>query len=448
MFNKFSRKLKNEVALSGSFAKLVLLLGAVALFGAGCGKTNAPPASKTPISVWGIFDDAETMDSFIKTFASTELPGAKVSYRKQSPVDQYENQLLSALAENRGPDVFLIHSSWLPRWKNRLLPAPVVIMNEKQVNDQYVDLVSKDVISSGRVMALPLFMDTLALYYNKDIFNASGVSRAPKTWAEVMEIVKRTTKSNITETNQIDQSGIALGTGKNVNRASDILSILMMQNGVPMLDKDGNPGFGDNADAVRALQFYTDFANPTKDVYSWNTRSDYSIDAFATNKAAMMINYSYHMATIKAKNPRLNFGVAPLPQVDNCPTCKPVTYGGYWLLAVSKQTVSPDTAWRFVKFMTNTAANRDYLQKTGYPPARKDLIQELQSDPRIGVFANQALYAEAWSQIDNQLVDRLFTGAIDEVVTGQDTVDGALRRAAQQLRASIETARAQNNSAN
>lgn len=90
------------------------------------------------------------MDTFIKTFSNSEVPGAKVTYRKQSPVDQYENQLLSALAENRGPDVFLIHSSWLPRWKNRILPAPVAIMNEKQVNEQYVDLVSRDVVMGGR----------------------------------------------------------------------------------------------------------------------------------------------------------------------------------------------------------------------------------------------------------------------------------------------------------
>jgi multiple sugar transport system substrate-binding protein len=321
-------------------------------------------------------------------------------------------------------------------------------VNEKQVNDEYVDLVSKDVITNGRVMALPLFMDTLALYYNKDIFNANGVSRAPKTWVEVMEIVKRTTKTNAIETNQIDQHGIALGAGKNVNRASDVLSALMMQNGVSILDKDGKPSFGDKPDAVRALQFYTDFANPTKDVYTWNTRSNYSIDAFAEGKAAMMINYSYHMATIKAKNPRLNFGVAPLPQVENCTVCKPVTYGGYWLLAVSKQSTSADTAWRFARYMTNTAQGRIYLEKTGYPPARKDLVQELQNDPRIGVFASQALYADSWKQVDSRLVDRLFTDAIDGVVTGQDTADAALRRASKQLEAATNTLKAQANTAN
>lgn len=442
---KFSVLKQSKISKISKFsiARMVVLFGAIALFGAGCGKVNNQPVSKVPINVWGIFDDAETMDTFIKTFSNSEVPGAKVTYRKQSPVDQYENQLLSALAENRGPDVFLIHSSWLPRWKNRILPAPVAIMNEKQVNEQYVDLVSRDVVMGGRVMALPLFMDTLALYYNREIFNANGVSRPPRTWQEIMEVVKRTTKSNQIETNQIDQSGLAMGTAKNVNRASDILSILMMQNGVEMLDKDGNPAFGENADAVRALQFYTDFANPTKDVYNWNLRTDYSIDAFATGKAAMMINYSYHMSTIKAKNPRLNFAIAPLPQVENCATCKRVTYGGYWLFAVSKQTTNADTAWKFARFMTNMAQGRAYLEKTGYPPARKDLVQELQTSPTVGVFAGQSLYADSWKQVDSRLVDTLFNTAIDEVVTGQDTADGALRRAAQQLKAATDLAKTQ-----
>ncbi len=415
--------------------RFAVLLGAVVFLGAGCGKTNTPP-NRVPISVWGVFDDAESMRPFLQAFSNNEVPGAKVDYKKKSPVDQYENELLSALAEGRGPDVFLIHSSWLPRWKNRLLPAPQTVATEKQVREAFVDLVGQDVIMEGRVMAMPLFMDTLALYYNKDIFNTAGVARAPKTWTEVMEIVKRTTKSNSTETNQIDQHGITLGAGKNVNRASDILSILMMQNGVEMVDKNGLPAFGENPDAIRALEFFTDFANPVKDVYTWNERSDYSIDSFAEGEAAMMVNYSYHIETIKAKNPRLNFGIAPIPQVeignrDN----PPKTYGGYWLLAVSKQTTSPEVAWSFVRFMAGANQARQYIEKSGYPPARRDLVAEMQNDPRIGVFAGQSLYATSWKQADNHLVDSLFVKAIDEVVSGQDTAEGALRRAAEQLKA-------------
>lgn len=424
--------------------KFAVLLGSLALLGAGCGKTNQTP-NRSPISVWGVFDDAETMRPFLQGFTNTEVPGARVDYKKKSPVDQYESELTNALAENRGPDVFLIHSSWLPRWKNRLLPAPVELLPEKQVREAFVDEVGKNAISQGRVLALPLFMDSLALYYNKDIFNAAGIARPPKTWLEVMEIVKRTTKFNPVEQNQIDQHGITMGAGKNVNRASDILSVLMMQNGVDILDNEGIPSFSENADAVRALQFFTDFANPNKDIYTWNQRSDYSLDAFSEGEAAMMINYSYHMATIKGKNPRLNLGIAPLPQTETGNSDNPPkTYAGYWLLGVSKQTTNPDVAWRFVKYMISTPQARQYLEKSGYPPARRDLISELQSDARIGVFAGQALYASSWPQVDNRLVDKLFTEAIDQVVSGQDTAEGAMRRAGEQLKAAAKAEKQKN----
>jgi len=421
-----------------SLLRFGFLISVFVLFGAGCKSPSTPP-NKAPITVWGIFDDAETMRPFIQAFSSA-VPGARVEYKKVSPVDSYEQTLRVALSERRGPDVFLVNNSWMPRWKDALLPAPTTLVPVSSVTGgqgQFVDVVGKDMIWNSRVLGLPLFVDTLGLYYNKDIFNANSIARAPRTWLEVQEIAKRVTKFNQTEPNQIDLHGISMGTGQNVNRVSDILSILMMQNGVTMLNKDGTPAFGESGEAIKALQFYTNFANTQKDVYTWNSRSHYSIDSFAEGETAMMINYSYNMGTIKAKNPRLNFAVASLPQADTADT--PITYANYWALAVSGQTTNPDVAWRFVKFMTDTAQARSYLEKSGYPPARRDLVQELQNDSRIGMFAKQALNGVSWKQADNRIVDSLFSEAADVVVEGRDSAENVLKRAAEQLKAASST---------
>jgi len=421
--------------------RIGVLLSSIALLGIGCARTPNV-RNRPPLVVWGVFDEAETMQPLLKGFEDAN-PGTRVEYKKISPVDSYEQQLLRALAENRGPDVFLLHASWVPRWQNALLEAPAEIMTEKAVNEEFVDTVSKDFVVNGRVLGLPLFMDSLALYVNKDMLNAASVARAPRTWQEVHEVVKRVTQFNPEDPAEITQHGIALGAGRNVNRASDILSILMMQNGASMLNEEGLPGFGQSDPALQALRFYTDFANSSKDVYTWNLRSDYSLDAFAEGEAAMMVNYSYHMNTIRAKNPRLNFTIAPLPQTelgnsDN----PPKTYAGYWAYAVSRQTVVPAEAWAFVRFLTQTEPSRNYLQTSGYPPARRDLVVEFQNDSRIGVFARQALIAETWSQADNRVIDRVFTEAIDAAVTGDDTIEGALRRAAEQATVAAQTLRA------
>jgi multiple sugar transport system substrate-binding protein len=225
-----------------------------------------------------------------------------------------------------------------------------------------------------------------------------------------------------------------MGAGKNVNRAPDLLSVLMIQNGAKMLNEKVLPAFATDESALQALTFYTDFANSTKYVYTWNLRSDYSLDAFAEGETAMMVNYSYHMGTIQAKNPRLNVGIAPLPQVElGSSDNPPKTYAGYWAFAVSRQTVVPDEAWAFVRSLTQTDPSRAYGKTSGYPPARRDLVAELQNDTRIGVFAKQSLIATTWRQADNRVVDRVFTEAIDAVVSGQDSPAGALRRAGEQI---------------
>ncbi len=425
-----------------TLARFVILAGGLALLGAGCVRVG--PGKGPKLSVWGVFDDAATMQPLIDAFSKAQRKTrTTVEYTKKSPPDQYEEILRTALAEDRGPDVFLLHASWVPRWENALLPSPPDQVPVRLVRGEFVETVANDLIVDGRVVALPLFVDSLALYVNQDIFNAAGIPRPPTTWAQVQDVVRRTTKFNSSDAGQIDQHGVAIGAGRNVNRAPDILSALLLQNDTPLFDERGQIDFGDQPAAQNALRFLTDFANPSKDVYTWQIASDYSLDAFAEGEAAMMVNYSYHRPTIRRKNPRLNFTVAPLPQLDPDPK-KHLTYAGYWAFAVSRKTTNPDAAWDFVRFITGTQPARTYLKASGYPPARRDLVEESLNDPEIGVFARQALTARTWRQPDNRVVDRVFTEILDDVVTGRDTVEGALRRAAQQIQAAADVLRGGN----
>src|SRR3989339_724911 len=113
-------------------------------------------------------------------------------------------------------------------------------------------------------------------------------------YEEFEEKLKKLTKQN--NKGQIIQSGIALGGAYNIERNTDILSVLMMQNGTEMMEdgivkfnqkltgKDYNPGSD-------ALRFYMDFANPAKEIYRWNKTLDNSIDMFVQNKLAMMYKH-------------------------------------------------------------------------------------------------------------------------------------------------------------
>ena len=108
----------------------------------------------------------------------------------------------------------------------------------KEISDEYVDVVKGDVvvkIGQGNnvreyIYALPYSVDTLAMYYNKDLFNNAGIVNPPEYWnAEFQEDVKKLTKQN--NKGEIVQSGVAIGGAYNIERSTDILSILMMSCG-------------------------------------------------------------------------------------------------------------------------------------------------------------------------------------------------------------------------
>ena len=360
--------------------------------------------------------------------AFEEQTGVEVEYKKIASVATYEKALLEALAEGRGPDVFVIHHTWVESKRGIMAPAPSEIIDVRQVQDEFVKVVAEDAVRDGFVYALPTSVDTLALYYNEDLLNAAGVARPPRTWDEFQRAVERITK--VSRLGIIEQSAGALGTAANINRAGDILQLLMLQSGLAILDPAAGRVDMANEAGERSLVFYTDFSNKSKQVYTWDLQQDFSIDAFADGDTAMMFNYSYHIPTIKAKNPRLNFALAPMPQIADS---TPRTFANYWPFAVSTSSRSPRTAWQFLRFMTSAPMASAINTSQVTPPARRDSIDAAVSDPELGVFAEQALQAVTWPRVDIVATDAIFNRMIDDVVTGGAAIPDALRRAEDQL---------------
>jgi multiple sugar transport system substrate-binding protein len=419
-----------------SFVAPVILT--VSLFGLaaalpGC---KEKPFQKVELEFWGVFDDSDIYQPLILDF-NEKFSHIKIKYYKKN-FQTYEKELLEAMASGRGPDILMLHNSWVPRYLNKVQIAPVELITLKEVRDNFVDVVYDDFVTNNSLFALPLSVDTLALYYNKDIFNTVGIAQPPQTWEEFREAVKKLTI--VDEKGDIVRAGAAIGTAYNINRSTDILSLLMLQSGARMINKQKTKAVFDESVLLegkafypgqRALEFYTDFANPLKSVYTWNSRLHYSIDAFYEGQTAMMLNYSYHIPTIRAKSPYLNFGISAMPQIKTAQ--KDVNYANYWGLAVSRNSSNSKEAWQFIVWLTNSENARRYLEITKKPTARRDLISWQRNDLDLGVFAKQALTARSWYQVDNSAIETIFADMIESVVLGQATVRDALEKAASQM---------------
>lgn len=413
----------------------ILLLLAAALVSSGFGCKTADKetqAAMEPVTLtyWRVFDDSDAFDEIINKYRALH-PYVKIEYRKLR-YEEYENELLNALAEDRGPDIFSVQSTWLKKYQTKLAPLPEKISmvypvtssgikkevtyqkreektwTSKDVRNLFVDVVAKDVIlDDGKIYGLPLSVDTLAMYYNKDLLNNAGISQVPAYWnREFLQDIKKLTKQDISK--NIAQSGAALGGSANINRYADILMVLMMQSGATIIDDSGKVVFnssitgasGSYNPGVDALRFYSDFANPNKESYTWNKDLDNSLELFMSGKLALMFGYSYDLATIKAQAPKLNFDVAKLPQIEGNPPTN-VNVANYWVESVSKKSAHIDEAWDFVQFIAKEEQAKAYLEKTGRPTALRSLIETQKTNENIGVFVEQLLTAKNWYRGQN-----------------------------------------------
>ncbi len=385
------------------------------------GLQKSDPAQQViKLNFWGVFDEPRIMVEVTKT-----IPGYQVTYRKFD-VETYESELINALAAGRGPDVFMVHSSWLPKHTDKLTPISYPELRVGRLRDVFPAVVEQDFAPDGDlVYALPLYIDTLAMFYNQNIFDAKGVALPPQNWEEFQNLIPRLRE--LDSTRKIVKAAAAIGgSNRNVDRATDLLNTFMLQAGVPMVADDfSRASFA--AAGIEPLLFYTRFANPASEFYTWSPTFKNSLDAFAEESAAVIFNYAYQIPLLKEKNPFLEIGVAPLPQPKEAKT--PVNFANYWGVAVSNKFVNRLGAWNFIWYLTiNERTAKLYGEKTHHPPALRSLISQKLNDPQVGIFARQALSARSWPQIDNSLVEQVLSKAIEDVLAGR-SANQALKEA-------------------
>ncbi len=471
------------VIRTGKIRKKLSVLALLCLFiltsGFGCKLVNTEvQEAMKPITLnyWRVWDGPDAFEDIIAAYQAVH-PFVNINYRKLR-YEEYEQELLDALAEDKGPDIFSIHNTWIKKYQSKIAPLPAEItmaypvtrgtikkevvpelrtersINLKELKSNFVDVVYDDVVlptageeggtGEEKIFALPLAVDTLAMYYNQDLFNNGGIAEPPPYWnRDFQQAVKKLTKQD--PQGQIIQAGAALGGSTNIERYSDILSILMMQNGAVMMTGNGAVTFDEIPDSLKdrnynpgleALRFYTDFSNPAKEVYSWNGNMENNLDLFVQGKLAIMFGYAYHLPTIKARAPKLNFSVAKLPQIEG--NLQNMNFANYWVETVSNKSEHINEAWDFIQFATQAEQVKTYLDKTKKPTALRSLINEQVDDLDIGVFAEQVLTSQSWYRgADANAAELIIGEMIDEAAGGDKKLEDVIKLGARRVQQTV-----------
>lgn len=448
--------------ISKNGLKIAAIVVAISLTGFGCkGLTAVEQAAVKPVSIeyWSVFASNDAIQKTIEKYRVTH-PQVNIDFRVFRP-DEYETELVNALAEDRGPDIFSVEADMVGEYETKLLPmpesvtVPIVIgsapvgvsglpesnsnadvqvtisskktITTKKLKEIFVSVVGEDVIleveNAEKIFALPLSLDTLALFYNREILDKSGIPEPPKTWEAFVDGIKKLRRMDAS-TGALNVAAAGLGTATNIDRAQDILALLMMQNGAEMYDDYGRATFhlipgglrGRTIQpGVEALQFFTDFANPLNDkVYGWDKSLPSSFEMFARGQLAYFFGYSYHRDLLLARSPKLNYGIAPMPQLNN----EPVNVANYWVEGVSKKTKHVDEAWDFLQFAaTDINAVTDYLVTSERPTALRALVSATKEkqEPLVP-FIDSVLSAHSWYKGSNKkAAERIFSNMVNAV---------------------------------
>jgi ABC-type glycerol-3-phosphate transport system substrate-binding protein len=384
------------------------------------------PKTRIVLNVWGIEDGA----NFGEVFSQYTVAHPMVSLRyTQVPEERYEKTLLNAMATDQGPDIFMVHRSWASRYDDKLVYAGKDQITASQVSTLFPEVVSRDFIFNNSVSALPLYIDSLALLYNKGEFDRKGVAVTPKTWGDIKTLIPYFAES--TPSKQLKKSAIALGgSAKSIPNAADIMSLFMLQFGAKSIEASGQQTYFDD-NAAKGVDYYSRFSSPTDPSYTWNDSFANADDAFGSGDVAMSLHYAREISTLVKKNPYLDFGITGLPQND---PANPVNYADYWGLTVSLKSKNTPYAWKFViAATTDPTFSSLYLKTSGNPPALRELINTSLRDPKVGIFAKQALTARAPFQYDATGYRDALSRNMEAILNGQFDIKTALEKAATEI---------------
>lgn len=437
--------------------------------------TGPKTSEKVELKFWNLYDDSEVFKGQIQEYES-QNPNVKIVYRKFSNLEEYEQLLVNEIAEGEGPDIFAIKNSWVNKHQKKMTPFPVgktsLPLNPQIFQENYFHIASEDLIRENEIYAIPLFIDSLGLYYNKQIFrdNIPNTDKPGETWEEIQKQVTQITKEN----NSIERfalSGAALGRADNIFRGVDIFSALLLEYGTKMLSEtDGKAVFGEQQGVIEgtgdayfpfteSLKLYSSFGKSNFKNYSWNnTITSFSKEAkelnpFLREKVAMIFGYSYlydDLVTMRRQMKTVgetvidedDIGIIEFPQILSfAETGKRDALALYFPLSVSRNSANSDYAWDFIQFLSSKESLADYHEKTKKPSSRKDMVDEQMTEPLYGVFARQASYAKSLlgdGDIDPEFFNTIFYKAIQESLTHKKELSQISKKAEERVNCQIE----------
>ncbi len=388
----------------------------------------------------------------IKQRFEQQNPGSTFTWDTYASAAEEQTKLETAAAAHEGPDIFEFGSTVVPT--GYASGAFEVI-----TNSMWDELGGKKAFfqpqlamsgpSPDKLIGVPWTGNPFAFVYNKEMFQAAGISKPPTTWNDFVAAAKEMTNGR-------DTWGTAMAPADGFDPWHKIW-LFVTQMGGELMDATGKKGLLDSDASVQACSFWLDWmasfkiASPQCATF----KSADELKAFAGGKIGMQVMTgpggipSYDQGAVAGKyafgvGPTVPYGMSSVPARGK--PAQGFVSGQY--LTIFKYSKNQDLALQLIKVMTSPEIQYQLFKLRAQQPV---VLETFTKYPDAKLAPWDALYdAElksyptpffgSWAQLEVVLGKAINASAQQIGVTGsysKDALKAALTQANQQLAASI-----------
>jgi multiple sugar transport system substrate-binding protein len=405
---------------------LICLLCISSLFAGG--EQDAAPEGPSTVTFWYLWGgvEGERVEEMITSFNASQ--GDYVVEGLSVP-DQQKIQV--SIAAGDGPDVSDTFSSLTAAYANKGILEPLNPFIDRDGYDlsDFMPAALESGTVDGVIYSLPISVNLMMLYYNKDLLAKAGYTNPPSTDSELMEYAMALT--------EVDSSGAL-----KVQGFPDFPEVYFVEHMPFALGGEyGKPGAltVNNQGTRRAMEMITEYrkAFGLNNILAFNSSGGYmsSADPFITGRQALRIDgpwFGNHITN--TLNSDLNYAVAPIPYSSDLPGSERGGQVQSSTFFIPSNATNKEGAWSFVSWLHEEAQMTELCAKMGWTPAR---VSALESPVFDNVLNFEAFAAQAKSSnlttfpaFDGQQeLMKIISDAFQEVMLQKNSVDNALSSA-------------------
>ena len=317
------------------------------------GKKEDSSSAKNELTVYVDNGYKSYMEEAAKAFEKES--GTKVNIKTGDALGGLDKLSLDNQS-GKAPDVMMAPYDRVGGLGNDGQLAEVTLNKDSKTDKTTESLVT----NGGKVYGAPAVIETLVLYYNKDL-----IQEAPKTFGELEELAKDS---------KYDFSGEA---GKNTAFLADWTNFyyaygLLSGNGGYVFGKNGTDpkDIGlNNQGAIDGIEYAkTWYAKWPKGLQDTKGAANFIQTQFQEGKTAAIIDGPWKASSLKEA--KVNYGVATIPTLPNGKAYSAFGGGKAWVIPAGAN--HPEAAQKFVDFLTTTDQQKAFYDKTNEVPANTE----------------------------------------------------------------------------